>query len=1151
MLAKETNDGVANLVVATFDQERAAAVGAHASGQPDRELDLGERLGSVITDGLGNFELDLSMWAPSGAAARPNLVVAVFAPEEAVSIEDPAPLEPRRRLLHVSRVPRHHAGEVEAYVIRISQRQIEAFSLVPRGSAGRAASASRFVSSVADAAANRARIQRELRPVIAGQLERAREKQTRAKVLTEKLSTLPDVIRKSKVFAPFRGDVTRAQEAAIDAGQRNLARSARTVTLELLPEELETLGLREVDGALVGDVSFETMSAFISSRFGQDLTRERTLLPLTPVASADGTLPVQPLHSSSSAGGPPDAAMLKGSILERIDGQLGDMPVGDSLAARPDLGKIHEELQNLKLKGGPADTTSYHDFHVLQLAYKQVWTEAFDLRLKLHINTLYEEYAKVLEDTAGDAPSVESLADRQEIETFLQQVTAGLAATALPFPQTADGIPDEVRNAWPNLSLEQQQAIADLAEQYPNLKDPEQAAKLKPVFDAMLAIAKKPEGTAGRLLRLVDELGKALNESYAFHVFAPDSYNFGLLSTYRQAWKPGDYQSGELVATIPLAPNESRKFTRRQVIKRTRAEKEIERSTSSRSWSSSETGRAEAEIVAKATSATNFKLTAQGAFNIGIGSLTSTSEFSANQARDSASTKKDFRESVVKAAADYKLERSLEIDTTVSEESDTTTTGEISNPNNEITVTYLFYELQRQYLVSEALHRVRPVIMVAQDVPMPHEITEAWLIQYQWIIARVLLDESFRSALSYLSSAFAGDELSVEVLRARWEAQREVMGRLEASVERQTASRDTLREVLVNLTQEKAMLAAEQGVPMPLRALAFGLGLDSDSNKKDSERLKALAEAAKTRLQYAEQAVTDMQRKLADASLAYEQATKDYAQAMQNKFARHVAIDQLRVHVKQNILFYMQAIWDHEPPDQRFFRLYNKPVKIAEPDDGKITVTKTPSKKPTTSGDPKKNQRVGASFNAVWGASYKMREVELIEIADLDNPIGYKGNYILFPLKQGTHVTDFMLTEFLDSYFGINDPDDGGNHTVDQLKAYAASVVGNPDVTDEERAELQALIDRMSTHGRSTDELIVVPSGQLFIEALPGTHALLEDFKLLHRLEDVRKIKAEVRRAELENLRLASRLVAGELENPTAEKRIVVGATPTVVVGDT
>ena len=34
--------------------------------------------------------------------------------------------------------------------------------------------------------------------------------------------------------------------------------------------------------------------------------------------------------------------------------------------------------------------------------------------------------------------------------------------------------------------------------------------------------------------------------------------------------------------------------------------------------------------------------------------------------------------------------------------------------------------------------------------------------------------------------------------------------------------------------------------------------------------------------------------------------------------------------MKQNIFYYMQAIWDHEPADQRFFRLYNKKVVCVE-----------------------------------------------------------------------------------------------------------------------------------------------------------------------------------------------------------------------------
>jgi len=66
---------------------------------------------------------------------------------------------------------------------------------------------------------------------------------------------------------------------------------------------------------------------------------------------------------------------------------------------------------------------------------------------------------------------------------------------------------------------------------------------------------------------------------------------------------------------------------------------------------------------------------------------------------------------------------------------------------------------------------------------------------------------------------------------------------------------------------------------------------------------------------------------------------------------------------------------------------------------------------------------------------------------------------------------------------------------------------------------------------------IIVPTGELFVEALPGRHPLLEDFKLRHRAEDVRRARSETRRVELENLRLAARLLAGELEDPDVERR--------------
>ena len=68
----------------------------------------------------------------------------------------------------------------------------------------------------------------------------------------------------------------------------------------------------------------------------------------------------------------------------------------------------------------------------------------------------------------------------------------------------------------------------------------------------------------------------------------------------------------------------------------------------------------------------------------------------------------------------------------------------------------------------------------------------------------------------------------------------------------------------------------------------------------------------------------------------------------------------------------------------------------------------------------------------------------------------------------------------------------------------------------------------------SGDE-IVVPSGALFIEAMPGTKPLLENFKLAHRAFDMVSAQEEAREQALENLRLAARLVEGDLGDPDVD----------------
>jgi len=75
----------------------------------------------------------------------------------------------------------------------------------------------------------------------------------------------------------------------------------------------------------------------------------------------------------------------------------------------------------------------------------------------------------------------------------------------------------------------------------------------------------------------LQDLGKALKESYRFSIIAANgkerSINFGILTTYQQRWEPVSYQVGQLVKTIPLAPKEVRRFTKKVTTKTSRAER--------------------------------------------------------------------------------------------------------------------------------------------------------------------------------------------------------------------------------------------------------------------------------------------------------------------------------------------------------------------------------------------------------------------------------------------------------------------------------------------------------------------------------------------------------------------------------------------------
>jgi hypothetical protein len=175
----------------------------------------------------------------------------------------------------------------------------------------------------------------------------------------------------------------------------------------------------------------------------------------------------------------------------------------------------------------------------------------------------------------------------------------------------------------------------------------------------------------------------------------------------------------------------------------------------------------------------------------------------------------------------------------------------------------------------------------------------------------------------------------------------------------------------------------------------------------------------------------------------------------------------------------------------------------------------------------------------------KYTKKKLVEIADLDAVLGYKGNYAIYALKENNYLTLHMMQDYLEvsDQVALRDPDDLGSYTVNELQQLAECLYKTDRTAyNNHREELrQLMIDRFIS-GQAEDDRVIVPTKSLYIEALVGTHPLLEDFKLIHRALDVKKVQAEVRHAELENVRLGARALKGKDGDPDVEKKVVIEA---------
>jgi hypothetical protein len=1175
--------GISDLLVVIHDLDPDTKPEEQIPGTPSsavlsRFQGEGDRLGCVLTrrDDTGRegyFELtydDPEYQIRNPQEKRPDLLLSVWAPEE-------PGLDPRSRLLYTSNAIRQNAGRTEEYLIRLNADQLLKAGVTPPSAVAQDAEPAENVltrlkentlrqGSISDGSIEIARERMDLhRTRFAGFHEVLKPS------LVASLSNLSaDSIAQERFVAlgesPFEKNKAIIQQGireTINTDDPAKRAPARGLISLSVAEVQELRAQADADGA-ISEAAIKKIAAANGQTARTTFLQAIDRLARCRLKTADTDCAAALLNPpTSNPGGPPPIVPAPGKtaigsediprylarLMEPMTAPEEQLLVGLMPVATREA--VQSSIQSLVFRPSPADVPAVHYFNSLQIAFEYVWQEAIDQGL---LDLAQDAYETIVE--LGGDPTRREYKTHGPVKGLLFEGRATLKANRSIVVRDHRGEtpgshrPPPAPGGWTT--------DADCPDANLVVRDHRTGAVRIAGNEGV-----RSDDPTERLPALLQELEKRLLQKYSFTVYAANSkersVNFGIFNVYSDTWTPDSYQPGPMVKSIPLAPKQSQKIVITRKTSKKRSSKELEKHLSVTKDETSQTSRAEQEIARRAQSKTNFSVENQASENTLASSASTTIRMSQEASKSSDDIKKSMHEAVFRSAQEVTQERVTELHTEEVEDAEISETTEISNPNDEIALTYLFYELQRRYRIHQRLYRVLPVVLVAQEFPEPHEINQAWLVAHDWILKRTILDDSFLPTLSSLSQS-AGNETALAEIRTNVQQQRCIVRQLRqeltvanqrAALQRQLLERSVLQKAgaggVVGIVEDAA--GALGGIADSIGDFIFGGGGGESQNNREAvqERAQDAADQARDLLYRLEREVT-----------ALNALTETYTKTLREHHTHLTEIARLENHVRDNIMAYMHAVWDHEPRDQRYFRLHNVPIPTFKTTSRHFHID-FDGARPTMLDLPHTAlPRFGGREAKVFPLETKttiasdLEFAPLSQVADLDNLLGYKGNYMIFPLLESNPLTDFMMDPYIDRATGqLVDPSDPLNWSIDEFSQYVCCL--KETLTAE---ELEALLPQLKetykavlSNPTRNDDILVVPTNSLFVELLPGETTGIETYKAAHRKIDVDIAAQTARMKALENVRLTARLLASEHDDPNVDQRVLIqGDVPSVVV---
>jgi hypothetical protein len=278
VLARESGSGVPNLVVAAYDAIDKGPNEGKKYSAAQLFAEAGRPIASVLTDNSGRFQFPPRDFKFQGNELRPNVIIAVFAPED-VDPQQPVPKPAMERILYISTSPRQNVGAEEAYVIRLSESHLKKLR-IPFGwhSHGDIAGYSRLSDAVEHAWESRAQLKASMQQHFSREYVKTQEYK---KIVVENvitLSAVPAHIRDKNYLiddkSMLRELLPTLQARVMEDGLNKLNTVKPKLRLHLSKDQLNELGTKNNKGELTGEIPLAqlaaTMRAFIG---GVDLIR--------------------------------------------------------------------------------------------------------------------------------------------------------------------------------------------------------------------------------------------------------------------------------------------------------------------------------------------------------------------------------------------------------------------------------------------------------------------------------------------------------------------------------------------------------------------------------------------------------------------------------------------------------------------------------------------------------------------------------------------------------------------------------------------------------------------------------------------------------------------------------------------------------------